>query len=135
MPALVDSTNVEMARAAMEAFNARDLDTFDRCVTDEFEWVTPTASNAEPRTFRGRDGIREFFEYVSNWATVEARVEEWRDLGDEVFLIGEVFWRGHHPQLFEVSCPLLSLWSFEAGKLKRTNSAMAQEPLTATPAA
>ena len=130
----MDSSNVELARLAMDAFNSRDLDTFDRCVSDDFEWVTPTASSAAPRTYRGRDGIREFFEFVENWSTVAARVDEWRDLGDEVILLGEVFWRGHHPELLEVSCPLLSLWSFEAGKLTRINSAMAAGPLQAAPA-
>ncbi len=124
MPAPMDSANVQLARVVMDAFNTRALDVYDRNVSDDFEWVTPTASSAEPRTYRGRAGIREFFEYVSNWRTVEARVEEWRDLGDEVLLVGEVFWRGHNPKLLEVSCPLLSLWSFEAGKLTRINSAM-----------
>lgn len=123
----MDSPNVQLARVAMDAFNARDLDAFDRYVSDDFEWVTPTASNAEPKTYRGRPGIREFYESVSNWGTVEAQVQEWRDLGDEVLLIGDVFWRGHNPEPLEVSCPLLSLWSFEDGKLTRINSAMAPE--------
>ena len=115
----------------MDAFNERDVESFDRFVSDDFEWVTPTASDAAPKTYRGRDGIRAFFEHVSNWRTVEARVEEWRDLGDQVLVLGEVFWRGHNPRLLEVSCPLSSLWSFEAGKLKRMDSAITEDALVA----
>ena len=118
----------------MDAFNTRDLETFDRCVADDFEWVTATASNAEPRTFLGRAGIRDFYDYIDNWRTVEARVDEWRDLGDDVLLVGEVVWRGPNPKLLEVTCPLLSLWSFEGGKLRRINSAMAPDVVPAAPA-
>lgn len=115
----------------MDAFNRRDVEAFDRLVAEDFEWITPTASDAAPRTYRGREGIREFFEHASNWRTVQARVDEWRDLGDRVLLIGEVLWRGHNPRLLEVTCPLLSLWSFEDGKLKRIDSSMAEDALAA----
>lgn len=121
----MDSQNLELARTVMDAFNRRDVETFGRHVTEDFEWITPDASTAAARIYRGRSGIREFFEHVSNWRTVEARVDEWHDLGDDVLLLGEVLWRGHNPRLLEVSCPLRSLWSFDEGRLRRIDSANA----------
>lgn len=112
------STNVEIARRAVAAVNERDPDSFIALIADEFEWVTPVA-NVDTTTYRGADGVRRFFQDGRRWQRIEARVEEYRDLGDRVLLLGEVSWSGPGGRTLDVVGPLSSLVNFEEGKLTR----------------
>lgn len=114
----VASANVELARRLVDAFNARDRVAFVGLVSDDLEWVTPTASSAEPKTYHGLDGVGEFFEEAQLWDVIEARIDEIRDLGEEALVLGELRWRSRHGSL-EVAGPLCSLLRFEEGKVKR----------------
>jgi ketosteroid isomerase-like protein len=116
------STNVELARRVVDAFNERDLEAFDALVSDDFEWVTPTASGVEPKTYRGRDGIRMFFEEAKVWEAIESHVNEIRDLGDGALVLGELHWWDRRGGSLEVGGPLSSVLRVEEGKLKRVET-------------
>jgi len=116
----VTSANVELALQIVDAFNERDVDTFSGLVSDDFEWVTQTVTSSELQTYRGREGLREFFgDARITWERIESRVEEIRDVGDRTIVLGELHWRGARGGSFEVAGPFASVLQFEAGKLKR----------------
>jgi ketosteroid isomerase-like protein len=115
------SANVELAGRVIEAFNARDPVAFEALVTDDFEWVTPTAAG-ETKTYRGRDGVGQFFEDAKMWETLESHVDEIRDLGDGALISGELFWRNQLRGTIEVGGPFSSVLRFEGTRVKRIDT-------------
>ena len=113
----MDSTNVELVGQVVEAINQRNPDRLAALVADEFEWVTYVAT-VEVATYRGDAGIRQFFEDSKSWASIEARVDEVRDLGDRAQVVGELTWRARGGAL-TVRGPLASVVYFEDGRVKR----------------
>jgi ketosteroid isomerase-like protein len=114
----MSSPNVELTRRLLDAFNERNADAFGVLVTDDAEWVSATAVGIERRTYRGRDGVRQFFEEASIWDSIEARADDIRDLGDRALVLGRLRWAGN----LEVTGPLALVLQFEEGKLKRIDS-------------
>jgi ketosteroid isomerase-like protein len=114
----MSSTNVELARCVVGAINDRDVDGLVALLGDGFEGLTPVA-NTQPTTYYGADGVRGFFQDARRWQTIEARVEEFRDLGDRVLVLGELSWSHSRGGSLDVVGPLSSLMRFEAGKLTR----------------
>lgn len=114
----MSSTNVELARRVVGAINDRDVDGFVALVADGFEWLTPVA-NTQPTTYYGEDGVRGFFQDARRWQRIEARVEEFRDLGDRVLVLGELSWGHSRGGSLDVVGPLFSLIHFDGGKVKR----------------
>ncbi len=55
---------IAVARAAYEALNDRDLDTYLTLIDREVEF-TSLIGEAESRTYRGHDGVREWWEELS----------------------------------------------------------------------
>ncbi len=116
----VASPNVTLAARVVQAFCELDAETLAGLVTDDFEWVTPTATSDRPTSYRGRDGVRRFFEEAAPWEIVEGHVDEMRELDDgRVLVLGELFWRDRHSGSLELGGPLSSIQSFEDGKLIR----------------
>lgn len=115
----MECTNEELARWVVDAFNERNLDAFGQLVTDDFEWVTPTAVRGDARTYCGRDGLRTFFDDANVWESIEARVDVIRELGDRALLLGDLSWRDRRGGLLEVAGPFCSVFRFEAGKVSR----------------
>src|SRR5205085_2745273 len=67
-----------MARNAIAAFNARDIEAFAALTAPEFEWV-PSMSPIEAETFRGREGIDRYFELLDTaWEHFHVLPEEFR---------------------------------------------------------
>ena len=113
------SANVRLAIRVAEAFCERDLETLGGLITDDFEWVTPTPASHNPTTYRGRDGLEEFFDNAWRWEIVEGHADEVRELDDaRVMVRGDLFWRARDQRL-RLGGPFSSVMQFEAGKLKR----------------
>ena len=55
---------IALARAAYNALNDRDLDTYLTLIDPEVEF-TSLIAEAESRTYRGHDGVREWWEELS----------------------------------------------------------------------
>jgi ketosteroid isomerase-like protein len=114
--------NVELLRRAVKAFNDRDLDWLDDWITDDFEFVPYMATLIETTTYRGRDGLRRYQEDAdAAWETIEARVDEIRDLGDRLVTFGEIRGRGRSSGL-DVQVPLAWVVGLHEGKLRRVHS-------------
>jgi ketosteroid isomerase-like protein len=54
--------NVETVRRGFEAFNARGVEGILPLIDPDFEVTTPPDLAAEPSTYRGEEGVREWFD-------------------------------------------------------------------------
>ena len=76
--------NVEIVRAAIEAFNRRDLSALASASTDDLEIVsTLTAANLGGRTYRGTDA------WVKYFAAMDESWKDWRIEDFEVLDAGD----------------------------------------------
>jgi ketosteroid isomerase-like protein len=58
----VSEENVEIVRRALDPLSEGGVEAMMPFVHDRFEMTTPSEMAAEPDTYRGRDGIRRWFE-------------------------------------------------------------------------
>src|SRR5688572_21485320 len=107
----------EVVHSWGQAFNERDLDALEDLTSPDFEFVPYLASLVETTTYRGHVGLRDYFEDAdAAWESVEVRVDEVREVGDLVVMLGELYGKGRASGL-EVRLPLAWVGAVEAGKL------------------
>ena len=110
--------NVEKVRAAIDAFNRRDLDAMIELAGDDFEYDWSRSLGPNAGVYRGTDG---FFEFVSDqWAMFEdvrLDVHEYIPRGNHVVVTATVHGRGR--QGVPVSATSAHLYTFEDGRLVR----------------
>jgi ketosteroid isomerase-like protein len=88
------ASNVDIMRAALEAFNARDGAAFDALLDAEAE-IVPVRAALEGITFRGPDAASRYCAAVDeSWEELKWEVEEIRDLGGSVIALGHIRGRG-----------------------------------------
>jgi ketosteroid isomerase-like protein len=116
----MSEANLELARSAIAAFNRRDVPALAELSTDDFEWVTWTGA-VEPTVYRGADGFSSYFRDADVWQVLNLEVEEFRDLGDRVLVVGTFHARGHGSGL-EIHAPYYSAFFVSEGKLARVLS-------------
>jgi ketosteroid isomerase-like protein len=87
----VSQENVERVRAGFDAWNRGDVDSFLETFHPECEYFSELIARmegADNAVFRGRAGMRRFWEeWHSVWDLV-VEVSEIRDLGDTVLTLG-----------------------------------------------
>jgi ketosteroid isomerase-like protein len=87
--------NVEVIRQALEVINRRDTEAALRYIDPEVEASTAIISGAEGNIYRGHEGFREWMaESAATFEEIRMQPEEFRDLGDDVLLIGRIYARG-----------------------------------------
>ena len=85
--------NVERVRAAIDAYNREGPESFFELLDSEVEWVTDR-NDLGLSTFRGLDGVRKSFEELSEaLADLQIEVNELRDAGDRVVVLGHLHGR------------------------------------------
>jgi ketosteroid isomerase-like protein len=116
--------NVEVARRAHQAWNDDDLDAFLAELDPEVEWhpsIEPALEGQET-TIRGLDGARKAWDDYRGggaWERLTGEVQEIRDLGDSVLvlghldLVGRATGIGFHAEFGQ-------LISFRGGKILRS---------------
>lgn len=93
--ATMSSENVEVVRSMFEAFARRDLPAVLDTVHPEVELRPGLVGGLEGTVYRGQDGYRQFLEDVdSTWEDFQVRLDELRDLGDTVVVLGHTWGRG-----------------------------------------
>ncbi len=99
----------------------------DRPVDPDFEWHTAIerAFEGNDSVFRGLAGAREVWESYKGEAfqQLEARYDEFRDLGESVLALGEIEIIGQASQL-EVTSELAQLLTFRGGKIASSRDFM-----------
>ena len=104
-------------RAWTEAFNRRDMDALVELASPAFELVPYLSTRVEAATYRGHDGLREYFKDAdSAWEVIEARVAEIRDLGERFLARGELYGKGRASGL-KVTVPLVGVGAIVGGKI------------------
>src|SRR5918998_1273028 len=87
--------NVEIVRAAYEAFNARDVDWLVRLAAEDCEWQ-PLRAQLEGIAYRGHEGVRQFVaDMDEDWETFRIDPLEFHDRQELVAVVGRVSALGH----------------------------------------
>ena len=116
---------VNVARNAVAAFNRRDVPALVEMTTDDFRWVTWTGT-VETTVYDGAEGLAGYFQDADIWEVLNLDVQEFRDLGDRVLVVGMFHARGGGSGV-EVRAPYYSAFFVSEGKLARVLSFRTEE--------
>jgi ketosteroid isomerase-like protein len=90
----MSQSNVEIMRAAIEAFNRRDDEAFGAFLTNDAE-IVPVRAALEGTVYRGPDAATQYCAAVEeSWENLRWEVEEVRDGGTWVLALGRIRGRG-----------------------------------------
>jgi ketosteroid isomerase-like protein len=125
--------NVQLAREAYDAwFGGGDLNAAEAMTTDDLEFVPAVAAGVEGGSVRGRDEVRAFFENLNEiWETFHVEPGEFREVGDQVLMLGRVTAKGRGSGL-ELDQPMFSVIWFSDGKIARMQSFLDEGAALAT---
>jgi ketosteroid isomerase-like protein len=85
--------NVAIAMRFEEAIDARVVP--HGLLAPDFEWFPATMASVERGSYRGPEGLAAYFQAVSEtWQQMRLLIEEVRDLGDQVLVLGRLQARG-----------------------------------------
>ena len=88
--------NVEVVRAALEAFNRRDGAAFDALLASDAE-IFPVRAAVERMSYQGADAGSQYCAAVDErWENARWEIEDVRDDGDWVVALGHIRGRGRH---------------------------------------
>ena len=86
--------NVESARAVVEAFNRRDVEALTALLAQDVE-IVPIRAAVESTVYRGPDAAAQWYAAVDeSWEDLKVEIEEVRDRGDRVLVLGRIRGRG-----------------------------------------
>jgi ketosteroid isomerase-like protein len=103
--------NVEIVRAAAEAWNRNDLEAWMQYFDPEVRW------SALMEEFRGHDGIRQAWQSFKDFE-LKPRYDDIRDLGDSVLALGKFTSTGRSTGL-NFSNEIAQLTTFRGGRILR----------------
>ena len=90
----VAETNIRIAERAVEAFNARDVESFAALTASDFEWF-PSMMAVEGASFRGPDGVALYFERLGGaWDYFNVTPERYLEGDGLVLVLGRLEGRG-----------------------------------------
>jgi ketosteroid isomerase-like protein len=108
--------NVEAFKRAVAAYNRGEVEPMVEVTHPEIEWYPLSAEVEGSLSFRGHEGLRQWFGNLhATFEEFEARIEELRDLGDVVLGLGHAHLRFRSGVILDT----------EAGYLTRFRDALA----------
>ena len=112
----MSETEVEIVRNALEVLRSDGFEAVLEFIHPDFEAEAPPDLSVEPQTYRGRDGVRYWFESFYE-AVDEVRVEpeEFIERGDQVVVPVRLVVRGRDSGI-EATQSLVQVWTIEDGK-------------------
>ena len=119
----MSSDNVEAVRASMDAWNRGDVEGWLEPSHPEIEWRSDVVRRVEgsDTVYRGRDGLRRYWdEWHALWQ-VTIHLEEVRDLGVTVLALGRIRARGEASGI-DLDREIAYVYEFEDGKARRARS-------------
>jgi ketosteroid isomerase-like protein len=118
----MSDARIELARAALEAWNSRDLDWMRSNGTADFEFVPAVAATVEGGSVKGQEAMVDFLEEMDeSWETFRIEPEEVRRVGEVVLTRGRVIAKGRGSGL-ELDQPIASVIHFSDEKIARMQS-------------
>ncbi len=110
-------TNAERFRQLIEAANREDLESALALIAPDVEWIA--ARSAVQGTYHGHEGIRTFFaDNQESFERFQPVVDEARDLGSSVLVIGSIHVRGRGSGV-DTMVPMAGIATYRDGKLAR----------------
>lgn len=124
--------NVEIALAAVDAWNRRDHEAWLALWDEEAEFY-PLRAQLEGESYRGHDGLERFLsDMAEDWEEVRFEIDETQDAGEQVVGIGRFMARGRASGV-DLNVPLGVFTRMRRGKIVYTR--LFSEPTDALEAA
>jgi ketosteroid isomerase-like protein len=113
----VATRDVEAFRRLIDAANREDIDGALALIAEDVVWIA--ARSAVQGPYRGHDGIRAFFaDNRENFERFEPAVDEIRDLGGRLLVIGAIRVQGKGSGVV-AEVPMAGIATYRDGKLVR----------------
>jgi ketosteroid isomerase-like protein len=110
---------VEVARRTFDAISEWDTDALLGLYDPEIEFLPLTGTRVESGGYVGHDGVRDYFEEVSEvWETLRPHAEVTRVVGDDVVMLGACAVRGRGSGV-ESDTPMAWVVTVRDGKVTR----------------
>ena len=114
--------NLRVVGEILEAWNRRDFDQVLARASEDLEWVPATIATVEGDSFQGKEGAREFFrQWGETWETWDVTLQDLREHGDRVVVLGQVQAVGRGSGL-ELNQPVAYVFELREGLLTRGQS-------------
>ncbi len=111
---------MEVCRRAFEGVLRQDAEAALPYIDPEIELQSAIVGGAEGNTYRGHEGFRTWMaESDATWAELRLETDEFRDLGDDVLMIGRLHARGRESGI-EVDSPIAWLSTVGGGRIVRS---------------
>jgi ketosteroid isomerase-like protein len=111
-------TTADLVRHAYAAFAKRDYEAMAEVATPDFE-LDLTDRVLNPATYRGAEGVRQFFAEVDElWTSMDMKVDRLVERGDEVLALLSVKITGRSSGL-SLDDRIAQIWTARDGKLVR----------------
>ena len=114
--------NVDVIRANLVAYNARDVEAMLRLWHPEGEWFSAGAGNVEAHVYRGHPAVREYFDDIAEtWDENTISDCDYSDLGERVLVCGQIHMLGHASGI-TVDQPIFLLYELRDRTIYRGHS-------------
>jgi ketosteroid isomerase-like protein len=112
------STNVDIVRSLLDAFNDRDLDAMLAVVDPDAE-IEALRAQLEGTAYLGHDGMRQMLvDFDEDWACLHVDADDFREAGDQVVVLGRLRARGRASGV-DLDVPIGFVWELREGKAFR----------------
>jgi uncharacterized protein len=123
----MSTENVEAARRGFEALERGGVEAFLEFIDPEFETTTPSELTVEPATYKGREGLRRYFDsFYEIMDEVRFEPEEFIDAGDRVVVPVRLVARGRDTGIEAVQ-QITMVWTIRDGKGLRVETYATRE--------
>jgi ketosteroid isomerase-like protein len=114
--------NVEIVKRAISAYNRRDIGSIYEMATPDFQWVPALVTGLEGKGLRGREEMESYFSEVEEtWEKYRLAIDEFRDLGDRVLVLGRIEGRGRGSGLL-IDTPWACVFEFRGGRMSHARA-------------
>jgi ketosteroid isomerase-like protein len=118
----MDADFTDRVLAIFDAWNRGDFDGWAGLGHPEVEFYPEMPGQLEGRVYRGRDGLRRFWdEWHDVWDPVSVRVDEHEWLGERLLVVGMVDARGRYSGV-TVNSPIAWVFDFDGQQIRATRS-------------
>jgi len=112
----MSEADVQLVREQLDRWNSGDVEGLIANGAPDFEFRPAIAAGVDGGTVRGADEFRRFFAGLDEtWEEFELVPEEWREIGDRVFMVARVHAKGRGSGI-ELDQPLFGVCWLRDGK-------------------
>ena len=107
--------NAQFVRRFFEDVNKRDVDALLARLTPEFEMTVPAVMGVEPRTYRGPEGFRRWFDSFTEIMEIRVESHDFIAIGDRVVAPHTLHARGRETGI-DTEQYTVHVWHLRDGK-------------------